>query len=153
MRNTNTSFLLAVLVAGGTIPAFAEDCAGLKGEKLGGEAATISDTKVVAGTDRQAEHCLVTVRINDSTLRFESRLPTSGWNGKLVFLGGGGFDGTLFDPDRPFFSASIRQRALRHDGDQRRLRLSGSGSFGARRDLLQGRVRVRPREARRLHLS
>ena len=151
MRNTNTSFLLAVLVAGGTIPAFAEDCAGLKGEKLGGEAATISDTKVVAGTDRQAEHCLVTVRMNDSTLRFESRLPTSGWNGKLVFLGGGGFRGALFDPDRPFFSASIRS--------ERYATMVTNGGYDypaavrCARDLLQGRVRVRPREARRLHLS
>jgi pimeloyl-ACP methyl ester carboxylesterase len=108
MRTTNTAFFLAVLIAGGTVPAFAEDCAGLRGQKLGGEVATITDAKVVAATDKQAEHCLVTVSMNDSTLRFESRLPTSGWNRKLVFLGGGGFRGALFDPERPFFSASIR---------------------------------------------
>jgi len=63
---------------------------------------------VVPTSDKQPEHCRVMVKLNDSTLRFESRLPTSGWNGKLAFLGGGGFRGALFEPDRPFFSASVR---------------------------------------------
>jgi feruloyl esterase len=88
--------------------AHAEDCAGLKGQTLGWNEATITDATVVATSDKQPEHCRVLVKMNDSMLRFESRLPTSGWNGKLVFLGGGGFRGALFDPDRPFFSASIR---------------------------------------------
>jgi len=86
----------------------ASDCAGLKGQTLGWNEATITDAAVVPTTDKQPEHCRVMVKMNDSTLRFESRLPTSGWNGKLVFLGGGGFRGALFEPDRPFFSASVR---------------------------------------------
>jgi hypothetical protein len=86
----------------------ASDCAGLKGQTLGWNEATITDAAVVPTTDKQPEHCRVMVKMNDSTLRFESRLPTSGWNGKLVFLGGGGFRGALFAPDRPFFSASVR---------------------------------------------
>jgi feruloyl esterase len=86
----------------------AQDCVGLKGQTLGWNEATITEAVVVGATDKQPEHCRVLVKMNDSTLRFESRLPTSGWNGKLVFLGGGGFRGALFEPDRPFFSASIR---------------------------------------------
>ncbi len=98
---------IAAVVAGAAT-ASAEDCAALKGQTLGLNQATITDATVVAANDKQPEHCRVLVRMNDSTLRFESRLPTSGWNGKLVFLGGGGFRGALFDPDRPFFSTSIR---------------------------------------------
>jgi Tannase and feruloyl esterase len=88
--------------------AHAEDCAGLKGQTLGWNEATIMEAVVVPTSDKQPEHCRVMVKMNDSTLRFESRLPTSGWNGKLAFLGGGGFRGALFEPDRPFFSASVR---------------------------------------------
>jgi feruloyl esterase len=98
--------LAAVIV--GASAAQADDCVGLKGQTLGWNEATITDAVVVPTTDKQPEHCRVLVRMNDSTLRFESRLPISGWNGKLVFLGSGGFRGALFDPDRPFFSTSIR---------------------------------------------
>jgi hypothetical protein len=100
-------FSLAAVVTGATA-ALAEDCVGLKGQTLGWNEATITDAVVFPTTDKQPEHCRVMVKMNDSTLRFESRLPTSGWNGKLVFLGGGGFRGALFEPDRPFFSASVR---------------------------------------------
>jgi hypothetical protein len=98
---------LAAVVTGATA-ARAENCAGLKGQTLGWNEATITEAVVVPTTDKQPEHCRVMVKMNDSALRFESRLPTSGWNGKLAFLGGGGFRGALFDPERPFFSASVR---------------------------------------------
>lgn len=98
----------AVIGAGLAAPALAADCAALKQQVLGWSEATITDAVVTPASDTQPEYCHVTVAMNDSTLRFEVRLPTSGWNQKLVFLGGGGFRGAMFPPDRPFFSASVR---------------------------------------------
>jgi hypothetical protein len=68
---------LAAVVTGATAVQ-AEDCAGLKGQTLGWNEATITDAVVVPTSDKQPEHCRVMVKMNDSTLRFESRLPTSG---------------------------------------------------------------------------
>lgn len=95
-------------VAGIATPALAGDCAALRQQTLGWNEATITDASVTPASETQPEYCHVTVQMNDSTLRFEMRLPTVGWNRKLVFLGGGGFRGAMFPPDRPFFSASIR---------------------------------------------
>ena len=44
---------------------------------------------------------------NDSTLKFEAHLPTSGWNSKLTWFGGGGFDGHFSQPTDAFLSKSI----------------------------------------------
>ena len=97
-----------VLLSSAAIPAAALDCAALKQQTLGWNEASITDATVIAANETQPEYCLVTVQMNDSTLRFEMRLPMAGWNNKLVFLGGGGFRGAMFPPTLPFFSASIR---------------------------------------------
>jgi hypothetical protein len=103
------SFMVAtVLLSSAAVPALALDCDALKQQTLGWNEASIADATVVAANETQPEYCLVTVQVSDSTLRFEMRLPMAGWNNKLVFLGGGGFRGAMFPPDRPFFSASIR---------------------------------------------
>jgi hypothetical protein len=50
---------------------------------------------------------VVTASFKGSSLRFEARLPTEGWNGKLAFIGGGGFDGQMPKATDPQFSESI----------------------------------------------
>ena len=72
---------LAAVVTGAAA-AQAEDCAGLKGQTLGWNEATITEAAVAPTSDKQPEHCRAMVKMNDSTLRFESRLPTSGWNAR-----------------------------------------------------------------------
>lgn len=88
-------------------PASADTCTALKGQSLGQQQATIVDAKPVAEAAGVPAHCAVNVKLNDSTLRVEARLPLAGWNGKLVALGGGGFKGEAFPPTRPYFSPSI----------------------------------------------
>jgi feruloyl esterase len=92
---------------GGNAPVAAGECAGLKGQQLGQRQATITEATLVPEAAGVPEHCHVKVSLNDSTLRFESRLPARGWNGKMVALGGGGFKGAVFPPTLPFFSPSI----------------------------------------------
>ena len=50
---------------------------------------------------------MVHAKLDGSTLRFEARMPTSGWNGKIAFLGGGGFDGAMPIATDLQFSESI----------------------------------------------
>jgi len=45
------------------------------------------------------EYCVVTLAIQDSRLRFNTWLPTDGWNSRMAFIGGGGFDGFLLDEE------------------------------------------------------
>ena len=103
--------LAAVLVTGcagsGGAGSAADKCAALKGQALGQKQATVTDAAIVPESGAVPEFCLVKVKLNDSDLRLESRLPTSGWNGKMVALGGGGLKGAVFVPTLPFFSPSI----------------------------------------------
>lgn len=82
-------------------------CTALKSRQLGQQQATITDATVVAEAPGSPAHCLVKVSLNDSALRFESRLPLSGWNGRFVALGGGGFKGEVFNANRPNYSRSV----------------------------------------------
>lgn len=86
----------------------AQRCAALVDGVLGAGAAQVTDATLVPASAPQPEHCLMHVRLADSSLRLEARLPTAGWNRKLVFLGGGGFDGMFTAPNQPYLSASIR---------------------------------------------
>jgi feruloyl esterase len=85
----------------------AEKCPAFKGRAVAEGAVRVDDAKVVAATGVQPEYCVLTASFQGSSLRFEARLPTSGWNGKLAFIGGGGFDGALPSAADPQFSASI----------------------------------------------
>src|SRR5262249_18400063 len=51
----------------------------------------------VAAAFGNPDYCRVRARI-DPALNFEVRLPTN-WNEKVVFIGGGGYDGYIPDPD------------------------------------------------------
>ncbi|KQP45511.1 tannase/feruloyl esterase family alpha/beta hydrolase [Pseudorhodoferax sp. Leaf274] len=84
----------------------AEQCPLLTGKTLSG-GATVQEAKVVAATGAQPEACVVQARLDGSTLRLEARMPTSGWNGKIAFLGGGGFDGAMPVATDQQFSPSI----------------------------------------------
>lgn len=107
-RHARSALVATALLVGAAAPAAALDCGALKQQALGWNEASVTDATVVAANETQAEYCHVIVQMNDSTLRFEMRLPTEGWNNKLVFLGGGGFRGAMFPSTLPFFSTSIR---------------------------------------------
>ena len=99
-------------------PTLAEKCAGFAGRALSG-GATVEAAQVAAATGAQPEYCVVHAKLDGSTLRFEARMPTSGWNGKIAFLGGGGFDGAMPVATDPQFSESIlneRYATLRTNG-------------------------------------
>jgi feruloyl esterase len=102
-----TTSSLAACGGSGDSASLADACAGLVGKTLGGGTAIVTDAKVVAAEGSAPEYCVVQTKFTDSQLRFEARLPTSGWNSKLAFLGGGGFDGTIPAATSPWFSGSI----------------------------------------------
>lgn len=104
---TAAAVLLSACATQAVAPVAAGNCSGLKGRQLGQQQATVIDAQLVADAPGVPGHCLVKVSLNDSTLRFESRLPLAGWNGKMVTLGGGGLKGDPFPPTRLFFSKSI----------------------------------------------
>jgi hypothetical protein len=74
-----------------TVAAAAAACDALAGTQIGGARVT-SATLLRAASDTP-EFCQVRAHI-DPRLNFEVRLPSS-WNGKAVFLGGGGYDGSI----------------------------------------------------------
>jgi feruloyl esterase len=84
----------------------AQKCPAIVGQVLAG-GATVQDARVVAASGAQPEYCVVGAKFDGSALRFEARLPTSGWNGKIAFLGGGGFDGAMPVATDLQFSESI----------------------------------------------
>jgi pimeloyl-ACP methyl ester carboxylesterase len=81
--------------ADGATVSSADKCAALKGTSLRDNTATITDVKLQAASTSQPEYCVVEAKMNDSELVFRANLPTSAWNGKMVYLGGGGFDGMI----------------------------------------------------------
>lgn len=64
-------------------------------DKTFGEATITSATFVPTAGDIP-EHCLVYGEM-DKDLDFEVRMPTD-WNGRTIFVGGGGFDGSIYNP-------------------------------------------------------
>lgn len=106
--------LLALTALGGAdiamsapAPTLSDRCQALVGTQLGG-GARVHETKVVAADAGQPASCVAVAGFASSTLRFQASLPLEGWNGKMVFLGGGGFDGIFMKADEPYFSPSIR---------------------------------------------
>lgn len=98
----------ALAARGGPSPvALQNKCRTLVDKKLGKGAAHVTAATVVAAVGQAPEYCVVQVKFDGSALRFEAKLPTSGWNRKLAFLGGGGFDGNIAQPTLPYYSSSI----------------------------------------------
>jgi feruloyl esterase len=74
--------------------------------------ATIVSAQLVAAAGDQPEACRVLGTMAPS-LRFEVRLPTT-WNSRLLYLGGGGFDGAI--PQPPGHQASQGYVTVASDG-------------------------------------
>jgi len=66
-------------------------CLAFLGRTIGG--ATVTKAQLVAPTATAPETCVVLGEMPQD-LDFEVRMPTT-WNGRTVFMGGGGFDGTI----------------------------------------------------------
>jgi len=64
--------------------------------------ATITSAQLVAAAGEAPEHCRVLGSIPPA-LHFEVRLPTT-WNLRVLYLGGGGFDGVIVQPPGHQFS-------------------------------------------------
>ena len=87
-------FLLCLLLA--AVSAQAADCGAVA--KLSLKDTTITSATVVPAANPVPEYCKILGSIRNfprSTILFEVALPTSKWNGKYFFAGGGGFNGTL----------------------------------------------------------
>lgn len=113
MKAIKTLVVMAAIAAvggcgGGSLMPLDEKCPTLKGQTLGSGGVLIDDAQLAAETEKTPQYCVVTARFKDSALRFEARLPTQGWNGKLAFLGGAGFDGVMPNATDEHFSPSIR---------------------------------------------
>ncbi|HZE91978.1 MAG TPA: tannase/feruloyl esterase family alpha/beta hydrolase, partial [Rhizobacter sp.] len=72
-------------------PAQPTPCASLSGQTLGG--ATLSSATTVAAAPGIGEYCKVAGSVRPG-FNFQVNLPTT-WNGKLLYNGGGGWDGVL----------------------------------------------------------
>jgi predicted esterase len=73
-------------------------CASLSGRSIATTegTATIASTQFVAAVGNEPEHCRVFGNMAPE-LHFEIKLPTN-WNQRLLFIGGGGFDGAIPQP-------------------------------------------------------
>lgn len=130
-------------------------CDELEGRTFG-EAAILSTTSSNAAGDNPA-FCLVSGRIG-AALDFSVHLP-EGWNGKALFLGGGGFDGTIPAPttNGPFASP-LQRRFVVIGTDSGHRGTAFDGSFALDQEALQNfadrawhRVLLATREIVRAH--
>jgi hypothetical protein len=103
-------------------------CANIVGRQVGASVATVTTTRIDPATATLPEYCVVTADFHDSGMQVEARLPTSDWNGKLAYLGGGGYNGII----PPFEAkASWSPSILR---DHYAVVLSNGGYFGPNMD-------------------
>ncbi len=97
--------LAAALAAPVAAQAAAADCASLAGYKAAGEALEIDSATETAGTGALPAHCLVRGALErrkgvggvDYAIRFALALPEE-WNGRFLFQGGGGLNGSVRPP-------------------------------------------------------
>lgn len=105
--------IIAITGCGGgaTLPTqkeLTDICPGLVNRTLGsGGGARVMKAELVEASGMAPDYCVVTAQVKGSALKFEARLPTAGWNAKLAFLGGGGFDGQMPVATAAQFSESI----------------------------------------------
>lgn len=83
-------------------------CATLAGTMLGASEAQVNAAAVAPASGATPEYCVIDAQMTGSQLKMQLNLPTSGWNGKLAFLGGGGFDGVMGAFTPTYNSASIQ---------------------------------------------
>lgn len=87
--------------------ALRERCGAYANRTLANGGASVTAASVVAAAGSAPEYCVLQVKMADSALRMEARLPISGWNTKIAFLGGGGFDGNIPTATAAYHSPSI----------------------------------------------
>ena len=68
---------------------FADRCTALSNRILGGGRARVTSAAVVPAAGGAPDYCVVKAAFAKSALKVEARLPLSGWNERLAFLGGG----------------------------------------------------------------
>lgn len=85
----------------------AADCEALAGRHFADGVAQVESAVRARAGVREPAACVVTLAFEGSALRAEARLPLHGWNGRMVMLGGGGFDGIFNQATEPYFSRSI----------------------------------------------
>ncbi|MEM5389636.1 tannase/feruloyl esterase family alpha/beta hydrolase [Paraburkholderia phymatum] len=95
-------------VASNDVQTLRSRCSTLVNAMLGANEAQVSTATVVPASGTSPEYCAVNAQIIGSQLKMQLNLPTDGWNGKLAFLGGGGFDGTMAAFNASYNSASIQ---------------------------------------------
>ena len=83
-------------------------CTALTGSTLGAGAAQVSAAALMPASGATPEYCSVNAQMTGSQLKMQLNLPIAGWNGKLAFLGGGGFDGVMAAFTASYNSASIQ---------------------------------------------
>jgi feruloyl esterase len=83
-------------------------CASLASAAAGASGVQINSVAVLPASGAAPEYCSVNAQVTGSQLKLQLNLPTSGWNGKLAFLGGGGFDGNMAAFNPSYNSASIQ---------------------------------------------
>ena len=106
--------LLGISLLSAAIPCFAENehsstkCSELKDQEIFGGMAVITDAALLE-IKPGFEYCIAKAKFSDSGLKIEVRLPTTGWNGRLVYMGGGGFNGSIFPltANTNYFSRSL----------------------------------------------
>lgn len=105
---TRSATPTATATPSATIVLTPASCAELNGLEVG--EARVLATSVVAAAGDVPEFCKVNGRIG-AALDFELRLPAT-WNEKAVFLGGGGFDGSIPTPDASGPAGGLLQRGF-----------------------------------------
>ncbi len=96
IRSTRFVLLLGLLAASSCLAAASPplECSTLKGRQIFNGMAAVTDAApldLLPG----GRYCIVRAKFADSGLKIEVRLPAASWNGRLVYQGGGGFNGAI----------------------------------------------------------
>ncbi|WP_262692570.1 tannase/feruloyl esterase family alpha/beta hydrolase [Kordiimonas aestuarii] len=84
-------------------------CRSMEGGYLAYGTAMVQAAALADNTSSGTADCVVTVAFTASDLKFQARLPLGRWNQRMVYIGGGGFDGLMTDvPD--YVSPSIKAK-------------------------------------------
>jgi len=74
-------------------------CQALAGRTI--KDSTIESARTYRSPSAGRTYCIVLARVGMSELKFKLHMPVEGWNGKFVYLGGGGFHGSMHGDDPP----------------------------------------------------
>lgn len=132
--------LATTLIVGSTIAASADDTVARPESRCEAFAPTsttsgsqIEGVGLEAASATSPSLCVISGRISssaDSTIHFRLDLPNNdSWNGKLIFIGGGGFDG-IVPTENPAMRAALKQLGTMHKMDGYAFVATDSGHQG-----------------------